>query len=138
VVLASMMNASTTDQKANAIQLANIALTRYGILLAEHYGKTLTKEDLSLVGLPSEYQCNSFGSFEERRTAFNDIADFVKSHLNLELEPLTVAQIRGIAMHEAGVDLLGRPLPAAADTPTAELSSRVKRFIDSEFVGVYW
>jgi hypothetical protein len=77
LVLASMVNASTTDQNADRKQLMHNALVSYATSLAQAYGHTVSGQDLSQSGFPSEEQCNSFGSIEERRKAFSEIAAFV-------------------------------------------------------------
>jgi hypothetical protein len=138
VVLASMVNASKTDQNTDRKRLMRDALIGYATLLAGHYGKSITENDLSLSGLLSEQQCNSFGSQEERRKAFNEIATFIRGRFNLEMEPMDVAQFRAVALMDAGLDLLGQPMSLAASTDAPGSVSSEKRFLDTEFVAIYW
>jgi hypothetical protein len=115
------------------------ALVGYATLLAEHYGHSITVQDLSEVGLPSEQQCNSFGSQKERREAFDAIATFLLNRFDLEREPLTVAQYRTVALADAGLDISGQsmPLVVSADVPSIDAPFE-DRFLDSEFVAIYW
>lgn len=138
VVLASMMNASNTDQSSDQKRLMHDALIGYAVLLAEHYGQIITGQDLSNSGLLSEQQCNSFGSLEERRKAFNEIASFLGERFDLELEPIVVAQYRAAALIDAGLDFSGQPIPLVASSDATSAVSSEKRFLDAEFVAIYW
>jgi len=137
-VLASMVNASTTDQSADRKQLVHDALVSYATSLAQAFGHTICAQDLAQAGLLSETQYDSFGSIEERRKAFNEIAAFLSKRFDVELNPLHVAQYRTIALVDAGMDLFGKPLPiATAGSVDAGLPIQ-RRFLDSEFVAIYW
>lgn len=137
VVLASMVNASSTDQTADRRELVRKALIRYAALLGEHYKEQVTVNDLTTAGLLSDERCDDFDTFEARRNAFNQIFTFMKQRLDVNFEPLVVAQYRMIALVEAGLDPIGKPLPAntSAAVPT---TSAEKKFLDSEFVAIYW
>lgn len=137
MVLAAMMTENANDQ-SDRFRVAREALLHYGILLGQHYGKNLTIQDMLEAGIPTEEQCNSFGTVEERRIAFNQIAEFIKSQVEVELEALPVAQLRGIALQEAGLDLLGRPLSTLKEASTNIANPGSKRFLDCEFVAIYW
>jgi hypothetical protein len=139
-VLASMVKATKTSQSTDRRRhLMHNALVGYATLLAEHYGHSITVQDLSEVGLPSEQQCNSFGSQKERREAFDAIATFLLNRFDLEREPLTVAQYRTVALADAGLDISGQsmPLVVSADVPSIDAPFE-DRFLDSEFVAIYW
>ncbi|MDQ3817760.1 MAG: hypothetical protein M3362_08725 [Acidobacteriota bacterium] len=138
VVLASMVNAGKTDQNADRKRLMRDALVRYAVLLAEHYGRTIDEEELTRSGILTERQCNSFGSLEERRKAFNAIATFLRDSLDLKLDQFIVAQYRAVALMDAGLDLLGRPMPFVVSGDASSIASSEKRFLDSEFVAIYW
>jgi hypothetical protein len=137
-VLASMVNAGKTDQSADRKRLMRDALISYAVLLAKHYGRTINEEDLTRSGLLTEQQCNSFGSLEERRQAFNAVATFLHDRFELELDQMMVAQYRAVALIDAGLDLLGRPMSLMASDDAPSNVSSEKRFLDSEFVAIYW
>ncbi|MCU1267571.1 MAG: hypothetical protein JWM21_3889 [Acidobacteria bacterium] len=137
VVLASMVNASKTEQNTDRKKLMRDALIGYAKLLADHQGQTISDNELSQAGLLSEKQCNSFGSLEERRNAFDSIATFLSARLNLELDRIVIAQYRAVALVDAGLDLSGKPTSLGlADSTSPDVSE--KRFLDSEFVAIYW
>lgn len=138
MVLASMITASARDQNYDRKRLVRDTLIRYSELVGERYGTRITIEELSAAGLLSEHQCDSFGTLEERRNAFDQIVEFVKDRGGGELDPLQVAQLRGIALQEAGLDLLGNPMPIVTASDTGTMRSATKRFLDSEFVAIYW
>lgn len=137
VVLASMVNAGATDQTADRKRLVHDALIRYATLLSDHYHQTITIADLAAAGFPSDRQCEQFATLEERRRAFNEISTFLMQRFDAEFDPVVVAQYRSIALVEAGLDYSGQPLPteAAVATPIAPAE---KRFLDTEFVAIYW
>jgi hypothetical protein len=137
VVLASMVNASTADQTTDRRELVRNALIRYAMLLGEHYKQEITVTDLTTAGLLSDEQCDNFYNFETRRGAFNHISSFLKQRFDGNFDPLVVAQYRMVALVEAGLDPTGKPLPTGTST-AAPPSVVEKRFLDSEFVAIYW
>ncbi len=137
VVLASMVNASKTEQNTDRKKLMRDALIGYAKLLAEHHGQTISDNELSQAALLSEKQCNSFGSLEERRNAFDAIATFLSARLQLEWDRVVIAQYRAVALVDAGLDLSGKATSLGlADSTSPDVSE--KRFLDSEFVAIYW
>lgn len=139
-ILASMAKASKAGQNVDRKpQLMHDALISYATLLAEHYGHTITVQDLSDVNLLSEQQCNSFGSIKERREAFNSIATFLLDRFGLERDAQIIAQYRTDALVEAGMDFSGQPMPlvVSANVPSANVPSE-ERFLDTEFIAIYW
>lgn len=108
------------------------------LLLAKHYGQNITAQDLSEAELPSEKHCNSFASQKERRDAFEAIATYVLNRFNLKREPDIVAQYRATALTDSGLNFLGQPMPfvTLGDAPAVEASE--ERFLDSEFIAIYW
>lgn len=136
-VLASMVNASATDERADRKRLVENALIRYGILLAEHHNREISVLDISAAAIPSEDQSINFDTLEGRRRAFNQVSTFLTGRFNIVFDPLVVAQYRAVALLEAGLDIRGKPLPS--DTATTALDNpSEKRFLDSELVAIYW
>ncbi|MEW6144107.1 MAG: hypothetical protein AB1598_03705 [Thermodesulfobacteriota bacterium] len=138
-VLASMVTASKTNQSIDRKRkLMHDALVCYAILLAQHYGHSITEQDLRESNLPSEKQCNSFVSQKERREAFEGMATFLLERFKFDREPLIIAQYRQVALSDAGLDFSGQPLPLVASHKVPHTLTSEERFLDSEFVAIYW
>jgi hypothetical protein len=143
-VLASMGKTRHTNQSVERKQqLMHNALITYAKLLADHYHRGITTQDLSEVGLLSKQYCNSFASQKERREAFDAIATFLLGRFDLEREPSVVAQYRTDALINAGMDFSGQPMPllVSDDVPSDDVlvaAPSEERFLDSEFVAIYW
>lgn len=137
-LLTSMVKATESNQAIDRKRLMHDALTGYAVLLAKHYGRSISTEELSEAGLPSDQQCHSFGSQKERREAFNEIATFVLQRLCIDREPMIVAEYRAVALMDAGLDLLGQPMTFMASNDVTVATSSENRFLDSEFVAIYW
>jgi len=119
-------------------RLMHDALVTYAHLLAEHYGHSVAPADLSDVGLPSEQHCSSYGNLKERREAFNAIAKFVLESYDLERDPLVIAQYRAVALGDAGLDRLGQPTALMSSDAPSPHPQPDERFLDSEFIAIYW
>jgi hypothetical protein len=127
-------NSSTVRKQ----QYMHRALIIYAQLLADHYGYTITEQNLSEAGLPSELHLTSLISVKERREAFDAIATFVLNRFRIEREPLVVTHYRTVALTDAGLDISGQVTPPQATTGVTSLKCLDERFIDSEFVAIYW
>ncbi len=119
-------------------QLIRFALVRYAMLLAGHYGISVTEQDLSGAGLPSEQHCAAFSNLKERREAFDEIAAFVLARSGLERDPSVVAGYREMALADADMDLSGQPTSLVAPVSAPLAPSPKERFLDTEFVAIYW
>jgi hypothetical protein len=138
-VLASMARTSKTGQSAELKrQLMHRALVYYATSLTGHYGRSITAQDLSAAGLLSEQHCSTYSSQKERREAFDAVATFLLDRFGLEREPLVVAQYRAVALADAGLDFAGQPMPLVASDDIPSKMSPQERFLDSEFVAIYW
>jgi hypothetical protein len=119
-------------------QLMNDALVGYAKLLADHYSRTLTEENLFELSHLSKINCKAFGSQKERRDAFEAISAFVLDCFSLPREPLIVAQYRAVALADAGLHLSGELLPVAAPNNVLPTMDSKECFLDSEIVAIYW
>jgi hypothetical protein len=119
-------------------QLMRDALISHALVLADHYGQSLAEQDFSEVSQLSEQLCGAYGSTTERRAAFDEIAAFVLGRLGLEREPLVVAECRRAAMCDAGLDITGQPMSLVASEHLSAAASPEERFLDTEFVAIYW
>lgn len=138
--LRSMMNASqlnvSTEHKSKPFKNA---LLKYADLLAAHYDHSLTTSDLFKLDTLLAQHSLSTDSLEARRTAFDIVSSHVLDQFQIEREPEVVAKYREPAMLEVGLELTGSPIVKVATMhlPPSEKISE-DRFLDSEFVAIYW
>jgi len=136
---AAMANASTSSQSVELKQqLMRDALVGYATLLADHYDLSITAQDSSEVGLLSEQHCISFGSQRGRREAFDAIATFMLDRFGLDREPLIVANYRAVALADAGLNFSAQTMPLVTSDNLPSAASSEERFLDSEFIAIYW
>jgi len=134
-----MIDASKSDRSTERKkQLMREALVAYATSLATHHGLSITAQDLTKVGLPSEHHCTSFGSLQERREAFNAITTFLIERFDLAPDPLIAAQYRTAALLDVGFHFSGQVMPLMASDDGPSAASSGERFLDSEFVAIYW
>lgn len=135
----SMIEASKSGRSLQrSQQRMRRALFVYAELLAEHYGYHIARQDLSQAGLPSAQHCASSDTVSGRRRAFDAIAAFVLDRFDLEREPLVVARYRDVALRDVGIGLSGQATSVMSSEDSAPSPSRDERFLDSEFVAIYW
>lgn len=136
---AAMTSAARTNRGADQNQrLMRSALCAYSTLLADHYGKQLEEDHLKAVEVLADEHCTSFGSQKARRQAFEAIAKFLMNHLGIEREPEVFACYRAAALGDAGLDVFGRPIPVATPDGIPETGASEGRFLDCEFIAIYW
>lgn len=116
----------------------NSALVGYAGLLAAHYGRTIAEDDLIQAGLPSEGSSASYGSLPGRREAFGEMAQFVCDRFGIEREELLLAQYRGVALSDAELDHSANLLSSAGTLERTEEAPRGEKYLDTEFVAIYW
>jgi hypothetical protein len=115
------------------------ALVEYAGALAVHHQHACIKEDLAAAGLPTDDQCYAHDSVEARRAAFKVITEFAADHYGLPRDPDVEAQLRSAALVEAGLGLDPQAPPVAgagAHLPVAPATDA--RYLDAEFVAIYW
>jgi len=137
VVLATMISAGASEPTDDRRQFIRDALTTYAKSLSEHYKIPVTTDELMVSGIPSEAACDNFDTVEARRQAFTEVSTFLKERSPTDFDPVVVARYRSDAILQAGLDLLGRPM-SSKTAPATPLPGKEKRFLDSEFVGIYW
>jgi hypothetical protein len=114
------------------------ALLWYAKLLAAHHDRTIEEDDLIKEGVLSERNLSSFGSLGEMREAFGDVARFVAAHIDTEIDNLAAAQYRQVALFDAGLDYLAQPVPTVSARSRLEEPPPDERYLDTEFVAIYW
>lgn len=114
------------------------ALLDYGTLIAAHYGCTLSKEEILDAGLPTPAQCASHRTVESRRDAFREMTAFVADRCGLEVEPEVAALYRSTAWMERqpSSSVVNGMSAAALTRSTTKIPD--ERYLDVEFVAMYW
>lgn len=138
-VLATM----TDTTKSNNVMEPNqknmrLALSGYAQLLADHYHLDLTSEDDNQIKLLSNQNCIYFGSQKERRNAFESIAIYLVDRFNLKRESLVFAQYREVALENAMTYQPRQTTQIGSSNEIPPTSSSGERFLDTEFVAIYW
>jgi hypothetical protein len=137
--LATMIDSNKTAQgTALKQQLMHDTLVNYAELITNHFQIELTPQDKDQIKLLAAQHCDSFGTQKARREAFESIATHLIENFEIKADPLIFAQYRASALVDAGLDFAGKPIPLV---PTDNLVSPTvshDRFIDSEFVAIYW
>lgn len=111
----------------------------YGKLLADHYGGSIATEDLSRhVEALSQLGFSSCNRHEERRAAFDIVGDFVLSRLGVQADPTVLAECRAAALTNAGLDPFWQPLMVPAGETECRSVPPDMRFLEVEFVAIYW
>ena len=114
------------------------ALLEYGTLVAAHYGHALAKEEMLDAGLPTAAQRSLHATLESRRSAFAEVTSFVAERFGIQIEPEVAALCRSVAWMDRLVPsapiegMSGTALSGAAPESPAE------RYLDVEFVAMYW
>ena len=138
--LAKMSDAGSSDQVAERrTDCMREALLAYAELLAQHHGKTIHGGHEKEIGQVAERYCRSNGTLSERRIAFSAITGELQKHFSIEHDSLLAAKYRTAALTDAGLHPDGRTLPSEAfDESSVMLDSSGQRFLDSEFIAMYW
>ena len=135
-----MSDAGRSDQGAKRhTDFMRSALLAYAELLAQHHGKTIRGEhEIGIVQVAERY-CRSYGTLNERRSAFEAITAELQRCFGIERDPTLAAQYRAKALGGSGLHLDGKTLPLAAfDESSIMADGSDQRFLDSEFVAIYW
>lgn len=137
--LAAMVETGKPDGSTERKQqLMHEALIAYARSMVDHYGHSLTAQDLSEIELLSEQHCTSSDTLTGRREAFDEITSFLHERFDFPWENLIAAQYRSVALTDAGFPLLKQATsPVASDDVPSPASSQ-ERFLDSEFIAIYW
>lgn len=137
--LAAIAEASMSGQSVEPKQQrVHGALVGYARLLADHYDHGITSQDFSKINLLSEKHWASFDSQRERREAFDAVATFLLDRFGVEREPDIVADYRAAALEGAGLHFSGQAMPLVTSDDLPSAASSDERFLDSEFVAIYW
>lgn len=137
--LAAVTQASKSQGGEDQSQkLMHGALVRYGTSLAGHYGHSITADQLVTQSLALIYPRNSCGSVVERRRAFEKVTAELAERFQFAPEPVVAAQYRTEALMEVGLFFPSDSKPLGAGPAIPFVPKPDQRFLDSEFVAIYW
>ena len=137
--LATMIDSNKAAQGTTLKQqLMHDALVNYAELITNHFQIELTPQDKDQIKLLAVQHCDSFGTQKARLEAFESIATHLIENFKIKAEPIMFAQYRASALENAGLDLAGKPIPLVPADNTISPTVPHDRFIDSEFVAIYW
>lgn len=133
---------SWKNDEAEAARRMRRALLSYWASLADRYAKTCGQPDLTAYGLPTEQQCASYGTLEERRVAFGAVTKQLEEHIGTPIDPDVAAQYRHDALSDAGFEFggtLSSVAPLVEPLVQPSLGERSPhRYLDTEIVAIYW
>jgi len=132
------LSANPIDAEAKSKTFMKDALVEYANLLAKHYEFKLTEQNLVQINLISQKFCGFYNTQTERRKAFDVIAQYIIETIGVEKDSTLIAEYRAIALFDAGLDFSGKPLPLVTAISNQSSLPSNDRFIDSEFVAIYW
>lgn len=140
-LIASVSRASPAKPDADrSMQLRRQALIHYGKLLANHYGYDISEQELFESEVLTDERCNSFDTIEGRRSAFNVIAALILERFDIPKDQFVIAQLRILALFDLGLDYSGEPMPLVNVDDAKPIANQADddRFLDSEFIAIYW
>jgi hypothetical protein len=138
-VLAAMTGASMLEADAARSNMIRDALVSYGLGLAEAMGQTLDAEEFAQAVALDRHGPEAFGSVTARRQAFAEVTRFVEGHVGVAADRTAAATHRMVALIEAGFTFDGQVAThQPAIEPARPSTQPEERFLDSEFVAIYW
>ncbi|MDX6672078.1 MAG: hypothetical protein QOI91_2441 [Solirubrobacteraceae bacterium] len=119
-----------------------LALAQFGSVLAERYGHSYPAEDVASSGVISEEPLHD-ASTEARNEAFRAVRDHVASKFSIGVDPIVAADLRREVLQRTGLwpmqtgatPVVASPPPGASSEEPSEMT---ERYIDAEFVAIYW
>jgi len=137
--LATINDSNQTEQRTvPKQQRMHDALVNYAELITKHFQIKLTAKHRNEIKLLTDQHSKSFSSQQVRREAFEAISAYLVSTFNIKQDSLILAEYRETALVDAGIDLTGNATPSAPTKNVTTATISPDRFIDSEFVAIYW
>jgi len=142
-VLPTLMRAGMPDTPAllPGPSLLSHALAEFGSALAECYGHTYSAEEVADSGVIAEPPTPD-ESTEARFEAFRAVREHISSKFDIEVDARVAADLRRDVLQRAGLwpgntdSTWGEvAAPSGADAEHAEMA---ERYLDAEFVAIYW
>ena len=115
------------------------ALTRYAAARAEHAQVTVEAEALEVDAAAIATRHPGGDSVEATRQAFKDIDAVLRDRHELGPDdPLEASKLRGETLAAAGLEADGGPASTPALPPSRRMHERRERYLDCEFIAIYW
>ena len=138
VDIAGIFALATTNASNQTEQTAHNALVKYADLIAKHFQIKLTTKDKDEIRQLADQHSSSFGNQEVRLQAFKAISAYLASNFHFNQDSLLFAKYRQTALADAGLDFGGGAIQSAPVNTKVSHTDFNDRFIDSEFVAIYW
>jgi hypothetical protein len=115
------------------------ALVRYATRLAEHYGLSIDPADFELLaeGIVAAKDSHAL-PIDSTRAAFTAMTRGLREREDFPEDSLRAADLRAEALTASGLELDGTPMPSSGIATTPLPAKPVERYLDCEFVAIYW
>ncbi|MCZ7547639.1 MAG: hypothetical protein M5U11_00585 [Anaerolineales bacterium] len=129
----SMPDVDDTDQ-IDQLQMKKI-LQIYADLIAKEFQIELSQLDRENIEMLSERNCSFCSSVDVRRIAFNSILSYLSEHHTFKPDPNITSEMRNNAIIKAKIDQLTKN---QLDQNVSSTLYEDERFLDTEFIAIYW
>ena len=125
--------------QATARDAARHVLLSYASELAKHVGGSSDETLLANAGFLSEQRYAEFEAVESRRKLFNELTAYIGNTTGAVMDPTRAAELQANALTAHGFAQGGNRFePAPVRAPAAPQVGEDARFLDCEFVAIYW
>jgi len=115
------------------------ALARYAAARAEQAQVAVDTEALEADAAAIAASCPGDDSVEATRQAFKEIDAVLRDRHNLGTDdPLQASELRGESLASSGLEADGAPASTPALPPSRTTHERRERYLDCEFIAIYW
>ena len=126
---------------SDAAALSN-ALAQFGSELAERYGQAYSTDEVVDSGAIADPPAPD-ESTEARNEAFRAVRDHITSKFEIEVDPQLAAELRRDVLQRAGLwpwrtDSTSAQVGQPPDAEAEQMTDLAERYIDAEFVAIYW
>jgi hypothetical protein len=130
----SKENSAMTNRK----RLFANALITFASLLTKHSDFEITSDLIEQIKSVAHLSTNQVGSVEDRRAAFKQIEDLLLPQLDIKIGREEIAKYREKALGDAGLDVMGQILKNATKVQGQTLPVSENRYLEAEFIAIYW
>lgn len=129
--------ARSSSNECDERALLETAALAFITAIAESHSATLEPDRMHALAVDASNLGGSLRTTDDRRRFYGQLLERVDVELGTETTREVAEACRVIATSDAGLGLGGEFAPAAASQP-GEVSAGSARFIDTEFVAIYW
>jgi hypothetical protein len=134
-ISAAASQAAVTGPSPSVTERLHDALTAYATELAPHYEGGITPQQLEQAVVEAAAGVRGEATLEERRRVFAQVTEFIEQALSVTVDPVVAAQLRHAAWMEADPALRVTDLGTHTEARTPHQD---ERYLDVEFVAIYW